>query len=163
MQAACRFRGICGCNSGKQPATEATLPVPPPHSELVIKKEGTRLSSSSVGSLGLGQRLTTWVSTARLQRVVAMTTKLLPASQEVCTWFIYLPPKLNRPASVSFGALCWPWFFISWLGMSMQQVGPMGAPCFLFFFFFSTSIAGTYAHLQTGPGLSGASRNNPKH
>lgn len=102
MQSACCFRGICEYNSGKQCVQEATLPVPPPHLELVINEKWTRPSSSSSSSLGLGQKLTIHIS---IEGGVAVMTKPLPAIQEMCNWLICVLPKPNRSVSVSFGAL----------------------------------------------------------
>lgn len=107
MQSACCFQGICGYKSGKQLVQEATLPVPPPHSELVISEQWTQPSSSSLGSLGLGQNLTTRISRASWMGELRLMTKPLPAIQEMYNWLIYLVPKPNRPFSVGFGALLW--------------------------------------------------------
>lgn len=55
--------------------------------------------------LGVGTAADNSYKQSKLDGGVAMTTKPLPAIQEMCNWFIYIVPKPNRPVSVGLGAL----------------------------------------------------------
>lgn len=55
--------------------------------------------------LGVGTEADNSYKPSKLDGGVAMTTKPLPAIQEMWNWLLYLVPKPNRPVPVGFGAL----------------------------------------------------------